>query len=329
MQLPVTRQRRMHRTAPVLALFVLGPLMGEVVGAALRLSNFLEPLRVAAIVCFYGAGVVLLREIATRFRLSSRGLVLLGVAYALIEEGLGLQTIFNPVGMDGEAIYGHALGVNWFWGVVVSGYHVVWSVVIPIAVVHLMFPRRSRDPWLSRPAMLAFGTMFAIGAALFALISYLRSDFRLSAIQIAAVLAAVALLTVAASRCPARDQPRLPARTARPVLAALVGFGAGAAWLFLYLVAFIGGGVSFVWWTLAAVLFACAIGALLGRWERRGWAAPERLATCFGAALAAALFGLLLVSLADRTADVVFQVVVIGAVVTGYAWARRRANNGG
>jgi hypothetical protein len=113
------------------------------------------------------------------------------------------------------------------------------------------------------------------------------------------------------------------------VLAALVGFGAGAAWLFLYLVAFIGGGVSFVWWTLAAVLFACAIGALLGRWERRGWAAPERLATCFGAALAAALFGLLLVSLADRTTDVVFQVVVIGAVVTGYASARRRANAAG
>ena len=48
-----------------------------------------------------------------------------------------------------------------------------------------------------------------------------------------------------------------------------------------------------------------------------------------GAALAAALFGLLLVSLADRTADVVFQVVVIGAVVTGYAWARRRANAAG
>ena len=79
MQQPVTRQRRMHRTAPVLALFVLAPLMGEVLGAALRLSNFLEPLRVAAIVCFYGAGVVLLREIATRFRLSTRGLVLLGV----------------------------------------------------------------------------------------------------------------------------------------------------------------------------------------------------------------------------------------------------------
>jgi hypothetical protein len=184
---------------------------------------------VAAIVCFYGAGVVLLREIAQRLRLSGWGIILLGVAYALVEEGLALQTIFNPVGPgDGESVYGRALGVNWFWGVVVSGYHVVWSVLIPIAVVHLVFARRSRTAWLSRPALLLFGVLFAVGTALFVLISHLRSDFRLSAVQIVAVLVAVGLLIWAASRCTARDRPWVPGRPPRPVLAALVAFGAGA-----------------------------------------------------------------------------------------------------
>lgn len=214
-QHPATRQHHLHQGAPVLALFVLAPLMGEVIGAALRLSYFVEPLRVAAIVCFYGAGVVLLREIAQRLRLSGWGIIPLGVAFALVEEGLSLQTIFNPV-MDGESLYGRALGVNWFWGVVVSGYHVVWSVLIPIAVVHLVFARRSRATWLSRPALLLFGVLFAVGTALFALISYLRSDFRLSAVQIVAVLVTVALLIWAASRCTALDQPRAPGRQNEP-----------------------------------------------------------------------------------------------------------------
>jgi hypothetical protein len=67
--------------------------MGEVVGASLRLSTFAQPLRVLGIVCFYGAGVVLIREIAQRLRLSAWGVVLLGYAFALVEEGayVGLE----------------------------------------------------------------------------------------------------------------------------------------------------------------------------------------------------------------------------------------------
>jgi hypothetical protein len=42
--------------------------------------------------------------------------------------------------------------------------------------------------------------------------------------------------------------------------------------------------------------------------------------------LAAGLFGLLLVSLAENLVDVVFQVIVIGGIVAGYVWIRRRAN---
>lgn len=87
--------------------------------------------------------------------------------------------------------------------------------------------------------------------------------------------------------------------------------------------------MSFVWWTIASVLFAGAVAALLGHWQRRGWTARDRFAACFGAALAAALFGLLLVSLADRVEDVVFQVVMIGGIVVGYVWGRRHISTAG
>lgn len=65
-----------------------------------------------------------------------------------------------------------------------------------------------------------------------------------------------------------------------------------------------GAGRAAVWWTLSTALFAAAVAALLVRWGRRGWAAQDRLAACFGAALATASFGLLPpVSLADGAED--------------------------
>lgn len=313
-----------HRVAPVVALFLMAPLLGEVVGAALRLSYFVEPLRVVSILCFYGAGVVLVREIAQRLRCNGWGMVLLGVAYALIEEGLALQTIFNPQGMDGEMVFGRAAGVNWFWAVLVCGYHVVWSVLIPIGVVHIVFPGESRSPWLSRRMLWVFGGVFALGTALFALISLLRSDFRLSVVEIGAVLAIVGVLAWAASRCPARDTSCVPQRLPGTMRAGWTGLGFGLVWFAFHLVAFTGGGIPFVWWVLAAVLVAVAAAVIAARWMRRGWTARHRLAASFGAVLAAGLFGLLLVSLGDHLVDVVFEVIVIGGIVAGYRWARLR-----
>ncbi|MFF5204873.1 hypothetical protein [Streptosporangium sp. NPDC000396] len=309
----------------MLTLFLMAPLLGEVVGAALRMSNFVEPLRVTSILCFYGAGVVLIREIAQRLRLNGWGTVLLGVAYALIEEGLALQTIFNPDWAGGDTIYGRAAGVNWFWAVLVCGYHVVWSVLIPIGVVHILFPRESRSPWLSRRMLPVFGGVFALGAALFALISLLRSDFRLSVVEIGAVLAIVGLLTWAASRCRVRGTARVSERPPGTMRAGWTGLGFGLVWFAFHLMAFIGSGIPFVWWVLAAVLVAVAAAAIVARWMRRGWTARHQLAASFGAVLAAGLFGLLLVSQGDHLVDVVFEVIVIGGIVAGYIWTRRRA----
>jgi hypothetical protein len=250
------------------ALFVLAPVMGEVVGASLRLNSFAQPLRVVGIVCFYGAGVVLIREIAQRLRLSAWGVVLLGCAFALVEEGLALQTIFNPIGMDGEAVYGNAFGVNWFWAVVVSGYHVVWSVLIPMAVVHLACPHSRRSPWVSRRAAGAFTAVFACGTAIFVVISLLRSDFRLSWVHAAATIVVTAGLVVAATMCKDRGRTHSAARAPGRTVVGLFGLVAGIGWFVLFLAAFIGGPVSFVWWTAGALSFAAATPARPLLWRR-------------------------------------------------------------
>lgn len=306
-----------------LTLFVLAPVIGEVLGASLRLSYFAQPLRVVGIVCFYGAGVVLIREIAQRLHLTGWGLVLLGCAFALIEEGLALQTIFNPIGMDGEAVHGNALGVNWFWAVVVSGYHVVWSVLIPIAVVHLAFPRISHSPWLSRRSAAALIFLFACGTAIFLLISYLRSDFRLSWGQAAATMAVTSGLVWASTKCKERGSV---AHTESPPslrIVRLFGLTTGLAWFVLFLAAFIGGPVSFIWWTAGALTFAAAAAFVVQRWARRTWTPRHQLALCFGTSTACALFGLLLVAVDGNPANTAFQCAVLVALIVGYIWMDR------
>ncbi len=310
---------------PVSVLFMLSPLIGEIVGAALRFSYLTQPLRVAAILCFYGAGAVLVREAVQRRGLNGWGLLLLALAFAVLEEGLGLQTIFNPQGMDGETVYGRAFEVNWMWAVVVTGYHAVWSIVIPIVLTHLLFPAKQHIVWLSRPMLGVFGGVFAVGFVLFVFISLVRSDFRLSAVQIIGAVLAVIALVWSATGCRRPWATTSRGRCPEPATVGVVGFGAGLAWLMLYVVAFIGSAAPFVVWTLAALVFAAAVAGIMRRWVARpGWSRRHRLNGCLGAVLALWLFGLFLVANGGRTDDVVFHVVVLAAVAVGYLWLRRR-----
>lgn len=309
------------------ALFVLAPVMGEVVGASLRLSYFVEPLRVVGIVCFYGAGVILIREIVQRLNLTGWGLVLLGCAFAVIEEGLALQTIFNPIGMDGDPVYGNAFGVNWFWAVVVTGYHVVWSVLIPIVVVHLASSRSRRSPWLSWRATGALAALFAFGTATFLAISYLRSDFRLSWVQAATTIIVAAGLVWASTKCRDHGEIERAGRAPGRMLVGLFGLVAGACWFVLFLAVFIGGPVSFVWWTAGGLSLAAGVALVLRYWTRRTWTSRHELALCFGASMAAALFGLLLVALDGHRANTAFQCGLVVALSAAYIWLDRRLSS--
>ncbi|MGV9817129.1 hypothetical protein [Nocardia xishanensis] len=314
---------RPSSASPVLVLFVLSPLIGEIVGAALRFSYLTQPLRVTGILCFYGAGVVLIREAVQRLGLNGWGLSLLALAFAVLEEGLALQTIFNPQGMDGETVYGRAFDVNWIWAVVVTGYHAVWSIVIPIVLTHLLFPRRRQTAWLSRPMLGVFAGVFTIGLGTFVFISLVRSDFRLSALQIASGVVSVIVLVWSATGCKRPWAATSTKRCPKPVTVGLFGFGAGLAWLMLYLVAFIGSPAPFVVWVLAALVFAAAVALILRRWAAQSdWNGRHRLEASFGAALALWLFGLFLVANGGRTDDVVFHFVVLAAVTVGYLWLR-------
>ena len=100
-------------------------------------------------VAYYGSAAVVIREVARR---SGRGwptMLLLALAFGVVEEGLLTQSLFNPdyLGLH-KLAYGYlpALGIGVPWTIFVLTLHAVWSIGAPIAVAEAVFPER--EPWL-------------------------------------------------------------------------------------------------------------------------------------------------------------------------------------
>lgn len=97
----------------------------------------------------YGAGVLVIREAVVRVGGGWPSLVLLGVAYQLAEDGLGLQALTSPR-MYGAADWGlRAFGVNLTYWESQIGVHVVLSVLVPVGLTNLLFPAQRDRPYLS------------------------------------------------------------------------------------------------------------------------------------------------------------------------------------
>ena len=105
--------------APTLVLVVLAPMIAEVTIGDLP---FGVPGLVAAVFVLpiYGAGALLVREVVVRRGAGAGAVLLLGAAYALVEEGLALQSLFSPT------IYG---GLGPAWGVRLLGVNGTYTLV--------------------------------------------------------------------------------------------------------------------------------------------------------------------------------------------------------
>ena len=242
--------RRTARILPVGALALFAPLMAEFVLGDQYLSGRVDAgQQVGEFVLFvfwYGMAAVLIRELARRTGRGWPTILLLATGFALIEEGLLTQSLFNPhyLGLDLIA-YGYVgfLGTALPWAIFVLSIHVVWSIATPIALIEAIFPGtvtgpaperfRARHPdlgdhptpWLGRVGLgVTTGVLVLGGAGTFA-ISWAMSPthFMAHPAQLigAALLAAIAiagglLLRPGAVRAP---RPWLPAAVVALVLA--------------------------------------------------------------------------------------------------------------
>ena len=144
---------------PVISLLVLAPLTGELLSGSSPPAEYFQPFTFILLTALYGCGALLVREIARRWRLNWAGIFLLGMAYGIYEEGILVESFFNPAWMDlgllGE--YGRWLGVNWIWSVGLTLFHASISISVPILLVELIFPAHKDALWLGKRGMLTCG----------------------------------------------------------------------------------------------------------------------------------------------------------------------------
>ncbi len=91
----LTKSRGITRLAtPAVATFLLAPVIGEVLSTSTPLPGFI--LAWIPLALLYGCGTLLCRELSLRWGTGWAGLVIVGAAYGIVEEGLIVRSFFDP-----------------------------------------------------------------------------------------------------------------------------------------------------------------------------------------------------------------------------------------
>ncbi|WP_433226759.1 hypothetical protein [Actinomadura formosensis] len=313
------RLRRSRRAAPAIALFLLAPTVGELLLGNLAYTQL--PFFLPILAPMYGGGALLIREVTRRAGRGPTTMLILGVAYGLVEEGLADQMLFNRyyAGHDemGDT-YIPVLGMGGWLTLGVLTMHAVWSTNVGIALVEAFVPDRAETPWLGRTGLSVTAVIFATGSALVAWGGYQDERFLAAPVQLLGTAAAIVALVIVAFRRPPAS--RLAGIAPKPWIVGVVAFVAGGAFS---CTADLPG-----WWSAAAVAVVIAVTIIVvGRWSRqRNWSRAHRLALATGAVLTYAWmgFGMQPESGPKTTGDYVMNVVLASGTVALVVFAARR-----
>ncbi|MEO3789543.1 hypothetical protein ABGB14_04990 [Nonomuraea sp. B10E15] len=280
-----------RRIAPALGLFLLSPLIGEFLLGNLPVTMLVALITLAPL---YGGGALLVRELARRRGAGWPGIVLLAIAYGLVEEGLATRSLFDPgyAGMD-LVSYAWIPGLEvsaWWVSFVLGGVHAVGSICVPIAIMESYVPARATEPWLRLPGLVTAGLLFVCGAVAAALFD--PAAYEPSIAQAAAVVVLAGLLVLLALRRRGRAvgaqvlaQGRAPGPW--PVLGFSLAAGA-VFWLAALALDTLGA------WPVVAVNLAvyATVCTLVTRWSgRHGWGPVQTFALAAGGVLTYAWHG--------------------------------------
>jgi hypothetical protein len=185
----VPRRRRMWPA--IAALFFFAAFIPEsgVTASSSPLRMIVEPLTLPYIVAFYGSANVLIREALVRGRRGWASLILFGLAFGIVNEGVIAGTWYHVANTG----YGFIGGVDIAWAVALTVFHAAFSVAAPIALVGVLFPLRAGQPWLGRWGFVGCWALFGL-LTLGGVATRDAQGFRAIALLGAIVLTIIALL---------------------------------------------------------------------------------------------------------------------------------------
>ncbi|MFC7619248.1 hypothetical protein [Microlunatus sp. GCM10028923] len=111
----------------------------------------------------YGSGVLLIRELVRRTGRGWPSILLLGLGYGLLEDGIGLQALTSPNLYDAADWGMRVAGMNLAYWEATAIYHVVFSAAIPIALTELIFGKHGRRPYLRTGGLVVAALVTVLG----------------------------------------------------------------------------------------------------------------------------------------------------------------------
>ena len=304
-----------RRIAPALVLVFLAPFVGEVL-----LGN--TPLRLIGayllVLPMYGFGALFIRELSRRTGQGWPTILILGVAYGVVEEGLADMSLFNPNFLGQHLLsYGNLFGIGWPWWFFVLTLHAVWSIGVSIALAEALFARHGPYPWLGRKGLVVSGVVFGLGVVLVHFVG--GEGYKLSAGELVLSLVLVAVLTAVAFLLPRRrvTQPAGPQQAPSPWVAGGTAFVLTGAFMSVTRLAYTLKLSAVVLILVYFLLYGLAVLAVW-RWSRRiGWNAEHRFALAAGALLTYAWYGFVQAphDALDLVGQAIFALLALGVLI--------------
>lgn len=280
MTVPQPKPRR--SIAAAVGLFFLAPFIAEFLLGDLPITLLPAFVLLAPL---YGGGALLIRELVRRTGRGWPSILLLGIAYGILEEAFTTQSLFNPdyLGMHFHLLdpsYIPALGIGVWWTLFVLTLHVAWSVCTSIALAEALAPSRSTTPWLSPIGLSIFALLFVVGVVAMTRMSYAKDHYLASHAQFITAAVLIVLFTAAAFLLPRAKPAVASGSVPNPWLTGLFALALASGVLLVQ--------KDWNWWAAAAVFaLDTAALALIIFWSRSAdWTLMHKLALAAGAALA-------------------------------------------
>ncbi|MFB9660218.1 hypothetical protein ACFQS3_10665 [Glycomyces mayteni] len=218
-------------------LVILAPVCAELTFTAVAVPQ--TWIALPLLLPMYGAGVLLVREAVVRAGGGWPSLLLLGLAYELAEDGLGLQALTSPSMYDAAEWSLRVLGFNVTYWLAQVGIHVVFSVLIPVLLMDMLFPRHRSRPYLRTGGLVATAAFALLGVAglRYGIAATQDPGYQAPTVALIAFVAVIAALAVLALRVlPRRSRsaaPVAPVVSLAPRPVGVGAFGAAATIVFL------------------------------------------------------------------------------------------------
>lgn len=277
-----TMRAVLNRVAPALLLLLLSPLVAEYLCGSMAMAQ-LSALPV--LILLYSGGALLIREVTRRGGRGYPTMLLLALSYGILEEGVWDQSLFNPH-FNGLHLleYGFVptLGLALPWTLYVLAIHVVWSVLVPVAIVEAL-SGRGAEPWLKIPGIFMSGVAYLAGGSAILYFSFQMQHFMAGPLQIMASVAAAIICILLAFRIPDRH----PSDYSRP-FSPLIDAGAGLVITTFFVLAYGQGNKLFHWCIVSGAMALLIAGALwwcVRAGQRKSWTSLHRTALAGGALL--------------------------------------------